>query len=276
MIVDSHSHAWSYWPYQPTVPDPESRGTVEQLLWEMDRNEVATAVIVCAGIDHNENNNDYVFDAVQRFPDRLVQFADVDCSWSKTYHSPGSADRLREKAKRFNLKGFTHYLKSDVEWFASKEANAFFTVAAEENLIASVALGSNWQESLRVLARNFPSVNFLCHHMAGARVSENNVEEILRSSDVENIFIKLSGFHYVSLRSWEYPYLDVNPIVRKLYANFGGDRLCWGSDYPVVRFNMTYRHALESFSTHCPFVCEEDKKKILGKNMDRLLKESGT
>ena len=276
MIVDSHSHAWGYWPYQPTVPDPESRGTVEQLLWEMDRNEVERAVIVCAGIDHNEHNNDYVFDAVQRFPDRLVQFADVDCSWSKTYHTPGSADRLREKVKRFNLKGFTHYLKSDVEWFASKEANAFFTVAAEENLIASVALGSNWQESLRVLARNFPSVNFLCHHMAGARVSENNIEEILRSSDVENIFIKLSGFHYVSLRSWEYPYLDVNPIVRKLYANFGGDRLCWGSDYPVVRFNMTYRHALESFSTHCPFVCEEDKKKILGKNMDRLLKESGT
>ena len=37
MVIDSHTHAWKYWPYQPPVPDPESRGRVEQLLWEMDR-----------------------------------------------------------------------------------------------------------------------------------------------------------------------------------------------------------------------------------------------
>ena len=275
MIVDSHSHAWSYWPYQPVVPDPESRGIVEQLLWEMDRNHVQRAVIVCAGIDHNEDNNNYVFDAVRRFPDRLIQFADVDCSWSKNYHLAGGSDRLLEATKRYNLKGFTHYLKSDVEWFESKEGNSFFKVAAEQNLIVSLALGSIWQESLRTLARRYSSVNFLCHHMAGARAGDDNLDEILRSAEVDNIYIKLSGFHYVSRRSWDYPYPDVNPIVRKIYSYFGGERLCWGSDYPVVRFNMTYRHALESFTTHCPFIGEADKIKILGGNMDRLLEEAG-
>ena len=275
MIIDSHCHAWSYWPYQPVVPDPETRGIAEQLLWEMDRNDVQRAVIVCAGIEHNENNNDYVFDAINRFSNRLIQFADVDCSWSKTYHSMGGADRLLEAASKYNLKGFTHYLKSDIEWFESKEAISFFEVAAERNLIASLALGSVWQESLRALARRYPSVNFLCHHMAGVRDSENNIEEILRSADVDNIYIKLSGFHYVSCRSWDYPYYDVHPLLRKLYANFGGDRLCWGSDYPVVRFNMTYKHALESFKTHCSFVSKEDKIKILGGNMDRLLEKAG-
>ena len=29
---DSHCHIWERWPYSPAVPDPTSRGTVEQLL----------------------------------------------------------------------------------------------------------------------------------------------------------------------------------------------------------------------------------------------------
>ena len=42
MIVDAHCHAWATWPYQPPVPDPESRGRIEQLLFEMDQNGVST------------------------------------------------------------------------------------------------------------------------------------------------------------------------------------------------------------------------------------------
>src|SRR5262245_43208383 len=99
-IFDSHTHAWETWPYEPPVPDPDSRGRVEQLLWEMDRCGVARAAVVCARIDHNPEDNDYVDDCVRRFPERLVQFADVDCSWTETYHAPGGAGRLREAAAR--------------------------------------------------------------------------------------------------------------------------------------------------------------------------------
>jgi predicted TIM-barrel fold metal-dependent hydrolase len=47
--------------------------------------------------------------------------------------------------------------------------------------------------------------------------------------------------------------------------------MCWGSDYPVVRFFMTYKHALEAFRTHCTFVPEGDKAWILGKTLNALL-----
>ena len=89
MIIDSHTHAWEYWPYEPPVPDHNSRGRVEQLLWEMDRNGVDKAVLVCARIEHNPHNNDYVAEQIRAYPDRLVQFADVDCSWSAEYHTLG-------------------------------------------------------------------------------------------------------------------------------------------------------------------------------------------
>jgi predicted TIM-barrel fold metal-dependent hydrolase len=115
--------------------------------------------------------------------------------------------------------------------------------------------------------------------MAGANAREEapheNLNEILRSAEVPNIYIKLSGFHYASHVSWAYPYSDTHYVVRKLYENFGAERLCWGSDYPVVRFNMTYQHALEAFRTHCTFVPDEHKQLILGENLGRLLDQAG-
>ena len=107
MIIDCHTHAWEYWPYEPQVPNPESHGRVEKLLWEMDRNGVDRAVLVCANLDHNPRNNEYGAESARRYPDRITCFADVDCSWSPTYHAPGAAARLAETAERLELKGFT-------------------------------------------------------------------------------------------------------------------------------------------------------------------------
>ena len=62
---------------------------------------------------------------------------------------------------------------------------------------------------------------FLCHHMAGARSGQDSMDEVLRSSEVDNIYIKLSGFHYISNVSWDYPHSDTHPGVRQLCAHFG-------------------------------------------------------
>ncbi len=276
MIIDCHAHAWKRWPYEPAVPDHESRGRVEQLLWEMDRNGIDKAVLVCARVDHNPDNNEYGAECAQSYPQRVIQFADVDCSWTDTYHAPGAADRLAEAANRYQLRGYTHYLKSDFEWLESAEGHAFFEKTADLGLIASLAIGPEGHPMLRKLATRFPSVDFLCHHMAGVRASEKSpypkLQEVLKSADLPNIYIKLSGFHYASHAGWEYPYSDTMWYVRQLYAHFGGERLCWASDYPVVRFHMTYQQALEVVRTHCTFIPERDMELILGGNMARLLR----
>ena len=175
MIIDSHSHAWPRWPYQPPVPDGDSRGRIEQLLHEMDRHGVDQAVLVCARIDHNPDNNDYIFECTKQYPDRIIQFADVDCSWTDTYHTPGAADRLVEAADKYALKGYTHYFRGDDDgsWFFTDEGQRFFQTTADRGLIASLAMGTQLQAPLRKLAAQFPSITFLCHHMAGARAGED-------------------------------------------------------------------------------------------------------
>ena len=277
-IIDSHSHAWETWPYEPPVLDPATRGRVEQLLYEMDVSGVAQAVLVSANIDHNPENNAYVAAQVRRYPGRLHQFADVDCSWSETYHTPGATERLRDAAARYPIKGFTHYLKAEDDggWLYSEDGLRFFAAAAELKLIASVSCSPHQQAALRKVAERYPDLPILVHHLGHPKVGhKEQLAEVLASARHPNIYLKLSGFYYtVADTKWDFPYRSVHETVRALYNRFSAARLCWGSDYPVVRQFMTYRQALEAFRTHCDFVPQDEHDMILGANLARLLEQA--
>jgi L-fuconolactonase len=282
MIVDSHCHAWRTWPYVPPVPDPTSRPAVKQLLFEMDECGVQEAVLVAARIDHNPDNNEYVAECVRRFPQRLYQFADVDCMWTPTYHTPGAADRLAEAVRSFTLRGFTHYVDADDDgaWFFSDDGRAFLSTAARLNQIVSIHLPVHLQPTLRRLAEQFPQTPFVCHHMAypvtGQGPDGAALKEIVASAKRPNIHIKLSGFHYAAPVGWEYPHTPSTYIVRALYENYGPERLHWGSDYPVVRWAMTYRQALEVIRTHCAdIIPPADMERVLGSSLHELLQRHG-
>src|SRR5271165_3058120 len=147
------------WPYQPSVPDELSRATADQLIFEMDANGVAQAAIVCASIDKNGDNLEYVADACRRHRDRLQMVADLDCIWSDTYHVPGSAARLSALYDRYPLAGLTHYLgNSNDGWLRTDEADAVFALASERGLIVHLGADPCWQEDLRSVASRHPSV----------------------------------------------------------------------------------------------------------------------
>ncbi len=276
-IIDSHCHAWSYWPYAPDVPDPEHRGRVEQLLHEMDAHGIDQAVVVCAQIDHNPDNNAYVADRVAAYPERLHQVADLDSAWSTTYHTPGAGARLREMAERWPIKGFTHYLAHDDDgaWLGSEDGVALFTAAADLGLFASLSCYPHQQKAIRAVAERFPTVPVLCHHLGHPTADEappyEDLSEILVSARCPNVYLKLSGFYYATGGSDEYPFAAAHWLVRALYDRYGAQRLCWGSDYPVARLHMTYLQALDAFREHCDFVPDEEKTLILGGNVQRLL-----
>jgi predicted TIM-barrel fold metal-dependent hydrolase len=280
-IIDSHCHAWSYWPYQPPVPDPEQRGRIEQLLHEMDINKIDQALLVSAQIEHNPDNNSYIAAQVKRYPDRLYQLVDLDSKWSTTYHQPGGGQRLRQMADQWIIKGFTHYLheEEDGSWLYGSEGQSIFQAAADLNLFASLSCLPHQQSAVRKIARIFPQVPILCHHMgfvrSGKKENRENLKEILSSSENPNIYIKISGFAYAAEESWNFPFQEVQWIAAAIYDQFGPQRLCWGSDYPVVRFFMTYRQSIEVFRTFCDFVPDQDKAWILGRTLQGMLKSAG-
>jgi L-fuconolactonase len=277
MIIDSHTHAWARWPYQPPVPDALTRGSAEHLVYEMDLNGIDRAVIVSARIDDNPDNNEYGAAAVRRYPSRLHQFADVDCSWMPEHHTPGAVWRLDETSDRLPIDGFTHYVNAENDgWFMADEGAAFFHRAAERGLIASLAISPAWAADLGKVADANPSLTILLHHMAGIRAADGRaaLEVVAALASRPNVYIKLSGFHYAAQDGcgWDYPHPEAMWIAEGLYRAFGPKRLCWGSDFPALSRYMTHRQSLEIVRTHCRFLQPGDLEWILGRTLDGLLR----
>ncbi len=276
-LLDSHCHAWRRWPYPPVVPDENERGTIDQLLYEMDTNGVAQALVVCAAIDANADNAEYVVSAAERHPGRFHVVADLDCTWSTTYHAPGSAGRLRALDDRFELAGFSHYVEERNDgWLLSDEAEALFTAAGERRLVASLAVGPAWQADLRIIARRHPDVPVLCHHLGDVRAGDSaGLDEVVASAVVPNIYVKASGFHYVSERDWDHPWTDAIAVLSRIFDAYGPGRLCWGSDFPASKRFCTFRQSLEAVRTHCGFFTPEDLHLVLGETLRGVLGAAG-
>ncbi len=237
MIVDSHAHVWGRWPHEPGVPDPQSRASVANLLFEMDRSAVDKAVIVSAQLAGSSDNNDYGASAVAAHPDRFVQLVDIDSRWSADYHKPGAAARLQRVVERYAPVGVSHYLRPDNDgWLTSEEGEAFFGVAEEHRLIVSIGATPGWLEDLSTVAGAFPTTVVLVNHLAGVTLwpggEDAGLASALGTKDAPNLLVKVSGFYYGHQRPWDYPYSDRTKIVRAFYEKWGPERMVWGSDSP--------------------------------------------
>ena len=103
------------------------------------------------------------------------------------------------------------------------------------------------------------------------------MKEVIASAGQPNIHIKLSGLHYATPLGWEYPHTASAFMVRALYEHFGPERLHWGSDYPVVRWAMTYRQALDVIRVHCAnIIPSADMDRVLGSSLHDLLLKHGS
>jgi predicted TIM-barrel fold metal-dependent hydrolase len=100
-----------------------------------------------------------------------------------------------------------------------------------------------------------------------------NVDNVIETSKFPNAFLKLSGFHYLTDTTWNFPYKDTRWVYEECYQAFGTN-MVWGSDFPVVKKFMTHLQALEAFRAHCDFVSEPDKQAILGGTLERLLADA--
>lgn len=283
MIIDTHCHAWRRWPYDVRVPDPDTRGSVEALLYEMDRHGVDHSMVVCARIGAgqggdgfgNEDNNEYVLEAAAAHPDRLTAWIDVDCVWRADHHAPGAARRLRDALDRSGARGFTHYVAPENDgWLRSDEGREFFDVAAEAGVVASLAMSSAWLPDLGPIAQEHPQLPILIHHMSHPSRGEqraHDVDSIVALAQHPSIGVKVSGFNYNAEKYWDFPYSSSIELFRILWDAFGDERLYWGSDFPASRDQLTYRQSIDVVRTHCAFVGDEAIARILGGNARRFL-----
>jgi predicted TIM-barrel fold metal-dependent hydrolase len=243
----------------------------------MQRTNVAGAVVVGAAINANKRNNGYLFALQRRWPEKIFAFPDHDSYWSPP-SDVSPAHSLESLLDAHPFRGISLYLADDEDGsrLLDRKRTAAFGLASARRLVLSLGMRPQHVPAVIRLAEKHPRLRVLCHHFAGVTsrrptALHNQLAAVLPLHEVPSIYLKLSGFPYLSPEPWGFPFTEQADVVQGIYEAFGAARLCWGSNFPVIDGAITYRQSLELVLSQLPTASDTDRSAMLGGTMRGLL-----
>ncbi len=245
MIIDFHTHTFSpemiadresllkrdRW-FGLLYANPRARmATAEDLIQSMDRAGINRAVTFGFGFaDHGlcAEGNDYVIDAISRYPDRLIGFA---CLQVKTWRE---AEAELERCVKAGMRGIGE-LMPDGQRFDIDDTAAMAPLAeAAEHwnlpvlIHTSEPVGHGYPGKGEVhpkivyrFARSFPQVTLVCGHWGGGLPFYELMPEAQQT---------LANVYYDTAAS---PYLYRDAIFPAV-ASWAPEKVLFGTDYPLI------------------------------------------
>ena len=259
-IVDTHCHCTPIW-YEP----------VESLLTQMDRNHVEKAVLIQI---NGYYDNEYQFDCVRRYPDRLASVVMIDTA------KPDALQQLESCAKRgacgVRLHADTRGPGDDplAIWRKASELGLTISCAATPAQLAS--------PDFDALVRALPDLSIVVEHLGGCtawdapEVSALH-ERVFALAQYSNVHMKIHGLGEFCVRNMPvtspFPFDRAGlPLLQRAYDAFGPDRLMWGSDFPPVSSREGYANALRFTWQELAGKPEDDLALVFGGTARRVFR----
>jgi len=254
VIIDTHAHliAADSAAYPPAPPNGivkpeelENPLTVERLLAEMDRNGVARAVLVQRGSIYGFDNR-YVCDCAARYPTRLAAVCAIDATAGDAVQS------VRQWVRKHGAAGIRlmELVKgSDLSWLDSPGARTVWREACDSNLPVCVHFFP-WNRTAGLLAlksilTELPRARVVIDHFSNMNTQAGppdfGVDVLL--SDVAQFAGVYVKFTTIPLGRLQAAGVDAAPIVARMVALFGPQRVMWGSD--ITQTPGTYDYMVD-------------------------------
>ena len=253
VIVDTHCHVSPAW-YEPA----------ESLLHQMDANGVEHAILVQM---HGQTSNEYQFECVHRFPDRLASVVLVD---SESPDAVGQLERLAERgACGVRLPATARSPGEDPLAIWRKAAQLGLPVTSGG---ASTGFAS---EAFAQLVQGLPDLTVIIEHLGSSNAPDGEPapyeirRKVFALSRYSNVYIKVHGLGEFCRRALPvtepFPFEEpIPPLLDMAYEAFGPGRMMWGSDYPPVSAREGYRNALQLTMDQLVSKSEGDRNLIFG------------
>ena len=265
----------------PSMRDLES--TPEFIIAQMDYAGVDRAVIQSGHL--YGRLNDYIAEAVRRYPDRFWGLALVD-EWKIDHPSEVRSldmaiDEYGLHALWFNTGSLEmHRRDTPVDdpaffpfWERVREHgvpvfwNVTTAARGQDAYLAQLAAFKRWLDI-------YPDITcVLTHGLTVARFMEDGFTKIPEAAwdaiDAPNVISELL-FPIFQGAVFDYPYTEMQPVIREYYERLSPKRLCWGSDLPNVERHSTYQQSLTYLRDYCDFIPQHDMDAILGRNIAAL------
>jgi predicted TIM-barrel fold metal-dependent hydrolase len=238
-------------------PDMSRRG-MEPLVVYMEhmRNEGIDGAILVHPEPYGDDHR-LVLDCLEREP---ALFFGTSLFYPKDDDAPQRlvdlvSEQPRIIATRFHAhRGKEQYLDS----FSDKSVLALWQKAVELGLIIELHIGPNYALQVAEVLRDQPDTVVLIDHLAEPHMGDaTEFAEVLDLARFDNVYMKLSGLGHFSKD--EPLYESARPFTRRVIAEFGPQRLVWGSGSPGI------------VDAHMEAYSETDRALVKGGNLARLL-----
>ena len=276
--IDAHLHFWRLargdysWLgpeygrlYQDFLP--------EQIASELSECGVERVVVVQAAPTEEETR--YLFELAKRHPFIAGVIGWVD------FGAADVAERIEGLVRDGEgiLKGLRPMVQdiADPQWLAGPQLDRAFQTMIERDLVFDALVTPRLLPVLAERMARHPGLRAVLDHAAKPDVAGAALDswsrDIDRIAQQTSALCKLSGLLTEGLRKPSLQELD--PVVGFLVRTFGPQRLCWGSDWPVLTLRGQYAEWLRMARTlvdkHAPG-CEAQ---VFGANAARLYRLIG-
>jgi predicted TIM-barrel fold metal-dependent hydrolase len=250
--------------FRELYSDPRARlATAEELLAAMDEDGVDVSVVMGAGWADKglaRESNDYIIEAVGRYPKKLVGFASVNPAWGER------AAVEVERCAEAGLRGVGE-LHPDTQGFDLGDADTMaplMEVVRRRGLIvtthSSEPVGHTYSgkgtvrpETLWRFIESYPDVTLVCAHWGGGLPFYALMPEV--AEGLRNVYFDTAAS----------PFLYRAEVFETVVDLVRADRVLLGSDYPLLRTGRLMRQIEDSS------LSGDDKKAIVSGNAIRLL-----
>lgn len=262
-LIDTHVHCFaglddSRFPYHANGPyKPAETATPENLLQAMDHAGIDRAVIVHP--EPYQDDHRYLEHVLtvggKRLKGTALVFAD----------QPKSVAQLPELAKKLPIVcvRIHAYSPERLPPFDKPELKQLWKTAGDLGLAVQLHLEPKYAPRFTPLIKEFKDVRVIIDHLG--RPLQGTPEEhavVVNWSDFPNTIMKISSLP----KEGEKTDRDLKPIIQKLHAAFGPDRLIYGGGFDGSPQPDSYRAAFARAREYLGGMPADDVNKILGLN----------
>jgi len=217
----------------------ERSATLEELVAAMDQGGVDKAAIVHSSTTYGFNN-DYVVDAVARYPKRFtgvfsVNVTEADAPERMLYWYGKGMTGMRIYARGSTMKE---------AWLALDDPKTFPSWECAGELGISVATNMHGTgpglEQIKSTLKRFPKVKLVIDHLGRPPAEDgppySAAKDYFTLGDFPNCYLK---FTPSALKTIIKGNADTDTLLPKLVSVFGANRIAWGSNYPASPGSMS-------------------------------------
>ncbi len=272
MVVDAQVHIWAAdRPDRPWVPGQAARAhrpvplDHRQLLVEMAQAGVDRAILVPPS--YEGDRNDLVLAAARAHPDRFA------CMGRLPIEDPAQAPRLRDWRRQGGMLGLrlTFHLAPQRQWLEDGTVDWFWP-AAEQAGVPLMILPTGSLGAIAQVAERHSGLRIVIDHCSLHRVSgrsgrfeidEAEIGRVAAMARLPNVAVKVSALPLFSNEN--YPFADIQPLIRRMFDAYGPRRTFWGSD--MTRMPCSYRECVTLFTEELPWLSAQDLRWVMGRGL---------